>query len=177
MDLEAKMAAALKGKFFWEPTTKYNHVETGPTEYAIREAQKKFRDKPEKPVAIKKKKSGSDPRIPMAEYKAIMLDIENNKTRLTAHYIDVVLSALSERYNVDPSAIFNAKKKSREIYYRHALCWLVRRYCPDASYGKLGRLLKRDHSTIINSVHKFELIKQNFVDTIQKIDDIVGYKE
>ena len=161
--LEERMAEALRGKFYWESTTKINESENLMTS-AIRQAQREIRQADGRYKECKGIK-------PVSEIS------REQAARKLAHLFDVVSGALFDIYGVERAEVLEDNRQKRICFVRSMLAWLLKRYHLGASYTRLGVLLKRDHSTVINMIQQFELVKDNHLEQIQKIDEIVGHKE
>lgn len=161
------MAEALEGKFFWESTTKYEQS-VAPEVGEIRHLQKKLR--------AKSKPSRYEPvldltALPSPEW------LQTTSVRKFIHLAKLLESTLTKMYDVTREDIHGKSKKMLPCFVRNFMMWLLRRYHESASFTRIGRYFKRDHSTVISNVQKFDRDWKLYEDAVLKIDEIVGYVE
>jgi len=76
------------------------------------------------------------------------LDIKKNEQ--TWHD---VMKAVCQVFNMTPDEIQSQSRKQEFVFARHMFCYLCRKHLC-ISLTEIGRILTRDHSTIINAVSK-----------------------
>lgn len=64
-----------------------------------------------------------------------------------------VMRAVCQTFNLTPDEIQSQNRKQELIFARHMFCYLCRKHL-QMSLADIGRILMRDHSTIINAVSK-----------------------
>jgi chromosomal replication initiation ATPase DnaA len=64
-----------------------------------------------------------------------------------------VMRAVCQTFNLTPDEIQSQNRKQELIFARHMFCYLCRKHL-QMSLVDIGRILMRDHSTIINAVSK-----------------------
>ena len=72
-----------------------------------------------------------------------------------------IISKVAEKYGIHENDIYSQKRTSNIAQVRHICIYLMKKLL-DASYLSMGRLLKRDHATIMHSYDRIEQeIKNN----------------
>jgi hypothetical protein len=66
------------------------------------------------------------------------------------------LRAVSEVYAVSPDVILSNKRKAAIVRARQHLYWVLYNERSDLSLPAIGRLVNRDHSTVLFGIKKFE---------------------
>lgn len=64
-----------------------------------------------------------------------------------------VMRAICQTFNLTPDEIQSQNRKQELIFARHMFCYLCRKHL-QMPLVEIGRILMRDHSTIINAVSK-----------------------
>jgi len=64
-----------------------------------------------------------------------------------------VMRAVCQTFNLTPDEIQSQNRKQELIFARHMFCYLCRKHL-QMSLVDIGKILMRDHSTIINAVRK-----------------------
>ena len=80
-------------------------------------------------------------------------DKQNNGEELLL--IRDIIAEVADEFKVFPSDIIAHKKKPKYVSARHKAMWRARQET-DASYLKLARIFKRDHTTVIHGVRCWE---------------------
>lgn len=70
--------------------------------------------------------------------------------------IAIIIEAVAEEFGVPRAEILGDRRVARVIAARHACCWLARNLTP-MSYPAIARHMRRDHTTVMHSVHAAEL--------------------
>ena len=143
-DAEAALLAHLEGKFFWEPTTVLEDPATSRNVLEIRAAQKKFA-------------SGAK-NITSRKAEVVVPKWYSGKYELSEEQkpLERIILAVSEAYNVRVRELIGFSKEYRLQPATRHLYWAVMKYVPDMSYSALGRILGRNHTSIIHGVEVFE---------------------
>lgn len=144
MDLEAKMAAALNGKFFWEPTTLSQTIECSDT-MAIRQAQEEF-SKGAKHVITARR---------MPDLKVNAIKKPKNVFRGIDKSVIPVLEAVSYAYDISVDDLLGKSTSPEFKRAKNHLYWSLHKYL-NVSYGQLGRMLGKCHTTIIHGKKVFD---------------------
>lgn len=77
-------------------------------------------------------------------------------------FIRDIIAEVADEFKVFPSDIIAHKKKPKYVSARHKAMWRARQET-DASYLKLARIFKRDHTTVIHGVRCWEAIRDGKV--------------
>ncbi len=72
---------------------------------------------------------------------------DNGNLKITAQKI---ISTVAEKYNVSENDIYSNKRTSNIAKARHICIYLIKKLM-DLSYPAIGRILKRDHTTMLHS--------------------------
>ena len=84
--------------------------------------------------------------------------INNGQVKITP---EKIVTAVAEKYGISEHDIYSNKRTSNIAQARHICIYLMKKML-DASYQSMGRLLKRDHATIMHSYDRIEQeIKNN----------------
>lgn len=143
-DAEAALLAHLEGKFFWEPTTVLEEPATSRNVLEIRAAQKKFA-------------SGAK-NITSRKVEAVVPKWYPGKYELSEEQkpLERIILAVSEAYNVRVRELIGVSKEYRLQPAKRHLYWAAMKYVPGMSYSALGRIIGRNHTSIIHGVEVFE---------------------
>ena len=74
-------------------------------------------------------------------------------------FIREIIAEVADEFEMSPSDILDRKRKPKYVSARYKAMWRARQET-DASYLKLARIFKRDHTTVIHGVRCWEA-KQN----------------
>jgi hypothetical protein len=167
LDLEAQMAKALEGKFFWEPTSSPSDDKT-PMQKEIYEAQKFGPRKIVKSsIAIIDETEAVEqflkPRmLREAEIRAKPVKDLNDLRSIVAACYQVSVDDLLRHTN--NKAICEAK---RHFY------WAAIKHFPEWSIAEIGRQLKRNHTTIMHSRNVFAKNMDKYKEQIAYVDGMM----
>lgn len=91
--------------------------------------------------------------------------------RLTAAQPDhnQIIAAVAVVHNTTTDAILGPSRAHDVKFARHHAAWELRHRKPAFSLMKIGLLLGRDHSTILNSLGYFEEHRQNYNSEIEAV--------
>ncbi len=70
-------------------------------------------------------------------------------------FIRDIIAEVADEFQLFPSDIVSHKRRSKIVSARHKAMWRARQET-DASYLKLARIFKRDHTTVIHGVRCWE---------------------
>lgn len=163
-DLEAEMAKALNGKFFWEPTTVPNFFVCKEVD-ELRGAQRQHATGAVNVITARVEKDKSN----VNSIKPITRKL-TGRTKA----IEPVLRAISVVYDV---AVDDLLARSTSRYHARAkthLYWALFRYIPGMSYPEAGRILDKCHSTVLHGKKLFE--KNPDKAKIAEVDKLMGTK-
>jgi len=73
-------------------------------------------------------------------------------------FIRDIIAEVADEFQLFPSDIVSHKRRSKIVKARHKAMWRARQET-DASYLKLARIFKRDHTTVIHGVRCWEAIR------------------
>ena len=73
-----------------------------------------------------------------------------------------IIAEVADEFQLFPSDIVSHKRRSKIVKARHKAMWRARQET-DASYLKLARIFKRDHTTVIHGVRCWEAIRDGKV--------------
>lgn len=163
--LEEEMASALEGQFFWEPTTKYEDPRAGLT-CEIRKAQRQF--------AVKPKKIKKD--IPLPHEKAERVAERIAAQNRIPDEVRKIKDAILEFYGFS-EADFEGGIPRKHLYPALAhYIWVCLERCLYISTAGLGRIIGKDHSTVIYHRNLFEKNKDKFIENIETVNRILDEK-
>ena len=161
--LEEQMAEALNGKFFWERTTKYEPP--SPDSAPIRRAQRKFapveewlEDEVEEAIEPRKWEPKPPPPIDFKERVAALKEV------------------IASHFRVTVADIESTSKKKKIVTPKKFFYWCLCRYFKRTSLAQMGKIIGRDHSTIIHGRDGFEFEKNLHTDLIANMDEFMDYK-
>ena len=77
-------------------------------------------------------------------------------------FIRDIIAEVADEFQLFPSDIVSHKRRSKIVKARHKAMWRARQET-DASYLKLARIFKRDHTTVIHGVRCWEAIRDGKV--------------
>ena len=164
-DLEAEMAAALDGQFFWERTTKYEDANNGDTA-EIRRIQKKFAKPNPKPEPVY---------IPeVGKVKLVNQRVEALENM--AGEFEKLHTAISNLYGISRREMEGEGPRTKTFPAYIHFVWAAVRYNPNVSLAEIGRKIGRHHSTVVYHRDHFESKKHMFLENIKLIDDLFNYK-
>lgn len=96
-------------------------------------------------------------------------------TQTSAQWADV-MRAVCQVYNITPDDIYSKNRTQHILYARHTFNYICRRTLT-MSLESIGRIINRDHSTIIHSVKQTQDLIQydrNFAKTYQQTLELLG---
>lgn len=166
-DLEAALAAHLNGKFFWEPTTDNTEPTSCKDVMSIRRAQKAFSKGAKQMTARKiaaEREWEANP--PPCTGKANFVLREDHR------FIEPVLEAISSVYCISIDDIMGRSKSYKYAKARKHLYWCILRYFPGTSYSEAGRIMGRDHATILHGSKSFNNNQDH--EKVIAVDRLVG---
>ena len=178
-DLEAEMAKALEGKFFWEHTSGDEPMTSGDI-YNIRVAQREFIDgRTKEQIAAEKKEE---------RLKRLRETIEREKERQISvcsvnhhlksdikQFVSRLAEVVAEVHNVPLDIMLSKSRVLFAMPAKHHHSWAFRRYFPGISDSDASRFLGKDRTTIYNSEKRFENMAAEYGDKIEAVDIIMGY--
>lgn len=152
-DLEAKMAEALRGKFFMDPT--YEHFGVpNPLQLEILRLQRTFVDKPPKKMPKEMPK----------------------KPQNSGFSFDYLLDVICSVHGVDKAEIIRNSRKKDAMIAKHHYRWSIVRYFPALSAAEIGRRLGHDHSTVLHSCNEFKKMLDKHKEHVMVVDKAMEYK-
>ena len=80
---------------------------------------------------------------------------DKNTEREGDVFIRDIIAEVADEFQLFPSDIVSHKRRSKIVAARHKAMWRARQET-DASFLKLARIFKRDHSTVIHGVRCWE---------------------
>lgn len=99
------------------------------------------------------------------------IDVKTNKAKWTD-----AMRVVCQVYNITPDDIYSKNRTQHILYARHTFNYICRRTLT-MSLESIGRIINRDHSTIIHSVKQTQdLIEydRNFAKTYQQTLELLG---
>lgn len=154
-DLEAKMAEALRGKFFMDPTYEKFGV-PNPIQLEILRLQRTFVDKEPKRKAPPPKPTVKHP----------------NSGFTFEYLLDVICSV----HDVNKEMIKRNSRIKAAMIAKHHYRWALVRYYPGFSVAEIGRRIGHDHTTVLHSLDAFKKVMSNYQKEIKVVDKAMGYK-
>lgn len=161
-DLEAALAAHLDGKFFWEPTTSIEDTKTIKAIVDIRKAQKPF-NKDAKHVT---------PGSVALEYVETNKPVKKVALKGEQRVIEPIISAIAHVYNIPASDLLGTSTSQTFYKAKRHLYWAVMNRIPKMSYSEAGRLLKKNHSTVMHGAKEFHANQDH--EKIVAVDRVLG---
>lgn len=64
---------------------------------------------------------------------------------------ELILELVCDYFEIDKLFLLSRTRKMQATYPRHCLCWALRQF-PEFTNQDIARLIKRDHSTVFNSI-------------------------
>jgi chromosomal replication initiator protein len=106
--------------------------------------------------------------------KGVSFEIDLDEMKNEQEYFDYVLSKTSFLFNISENEIMGRSRKGEVVIARQFICWFLRRQSTFKrfSYPAMGRLMQRDHATVMHSVRKI----QDAVD-IYKNKNFINYSK
>lgn len=173
-DLEAEMAKALDGRFFWEHTATPEDLTTGDSREIVI-AQRKFQT-PKRPPTEEEKKARLQSLVESKRKSGIaaknVCHLSEVEVRAFADYLTKVISDV---YGVPDYSV--RKRNSGPGYNpaKHHLSWALVRYFPNATITLISKSIDRNHATILHSCKMFDSMKDGLAIQVAAVDTIVGY--
>lgn len=144
VDAEAAMLMALEGKFFWEPTSSPNDVDSSAE---IRRIQRKIAGKGVKIISTK---LGGE-QINTESIKPMTRILKGEEKVL-----EPIIKAITKVYDVSPDDLVRSTTSSKFAKAKHHLYWALFKYIPNLSYTEAGRLMKKCRTTVMHGKAMFE---------------------
>lgn len=148
--LEEKMAEALSGKFFWDPTTDLDDCRI-PEIIDIRNAQKEFSSPGYRKSNVRSRMGSSK-------------DIDSK------HDVMYLAESVAKAHNCDVNALLSKGHDKLLSAAKQHYAWSLLRYYPSISAFSLGKMINRDHGTIIHGARRFELAMDKYPNEIKLVD-------
>lgn len=176
-DLEAEMAKALEGQFFWEHTATPEDQTTGEARQ-IMVAQRQF--------FVPKVKTPEDERLEeMERLRAVVERYKNGSVQVRSvnvldpkdlkEFAGSLASVVADVYGVDLHAIVGRARGNRSIFAKHHYPWAMIRYFPLVSLRCIATAIGKDRGTLYHSDAMFTKRQDEFPSQIAAVDAAVGY--
>ena len=101
--------------------------------------------------------SGEDITIPLVQNCISDLLVNNGTAKVTP---EKIVTKVAAKYGVSPDEIYSKKKSSSISKARHISIYLMRKIS-ELSYPNIGKIVNRDHSTIMSSFRLIETELKN----------------
>lgn len=85
-----------------------------------------------------------------------------------------ILQIVSDYYQIEPKYLQSKKRFKLVTKARHVYCYICREFT-DTSTTEIGRLINRDHATILHGSNKIRLEKEIYRDIKKDIENIISY--
>ncbi len=178
-DLEAAMAKALDGKFFWEHTAEPSEQTSGDTREIIL-AQRKFQ--------VKRVKTPEELRFEKLEYLRDVVKKERpgfvKACDVNVHLDDEIRKfskslreVVAEVHGVSPDIVTSQSRGLGSKDPKHHFAWGMVRYFPRVTMQRIADIIERDRATLYHSDKRFTEMKEKYADMLVAVDAIVGYEE
>ena len=167
-DLEAMMAKALAGQFFWEPTT-FACYGAGELSDDIRKAQRKFVDRP-------KKTYGEKTKLERERIDAILrkkAEVADFVRKDLFSEIRFIRDFIADLHKVGSHEIAGEGRMKKVVIARHHFIWSLVRYYPDISIAELGRQIEKHHTTILHSRNYFNKVESSYSEIVAAVDNFM----
>lgn len=177
LDLEAEMAKALDGKFFWEHTAT-PEVSIAPESREIVNAQRKFA-KPRKKTPEERRQEKLNALAQTIAREAgngiSICKVNHHLKSDLKRFIDRLAEVVAHVHDVSTDEVTSHSRKIASNYARHHFVWAFIRYFPGVSMAQFARLIGKDRSTLVNSDERFTAAMSDYEDKIAAVDIIMGY--
>jgi chromosomal replication initiation ATPase DnaA len=170
LDLEAEMAKALEGKFYWEPTSSPSG-EKNAMQMEIYKAQKTGPRK-----IIKSNATIIDETEVIESFVRPRLIEEIEIQKKNVKTLDDLRRVISATYGVKVEDITRHTNKPKICEAKRHFYWAAIRCFPEYSIAEIGRQLGRNHAVIIHSRDIFERRKAEYAEQIKYVDEVMGLK-
>lgn len=170
LDLEAEMAKALEGKFFWDPTSSPSDEKT-PMQKEIIEAQKFG------PRKIIKSNMAIVDEVEAVEQflKPRMLREAEIRAKPIKGFDDL-RSIVAACYKVPVSEMIGPAHNKAVCEAKRHFYWSVVKHFPEMSIAEIARQLGKTHGTILHSRKKFAREAAKYREQEAFIDEMMGGK-
>jgi hypothetical protein len=101
---------------------------------------------------------------------AIKLKVNMNKD-----LFDTVVGVVAFHYDVDQEELVSRSRHGQIREARHALVYLCRLACPRATLASVGRMFGRDHSTVLHSTSRCQVLRE--VDDMYDLKFMKAFRE
>ena len=178
-DLEAEMAKALEGQFFWEHTSGDEPATSGDT-YKIRVAQREFIDRKSREEIAAEKKEDRLKRLRETiererQRKISLLSISHHLKGDIRKFIYSLTEVVAEVHEIPVDILMSNLRSKKTMWAKHHYVWAFRRYFPRLTDSEASRFLGKDRTSIYNSEKRFESMASEYADKINAVDIIMGY--
>lgn len=177
LDLEAEMAKALDGKFFWEHTATPD-VCIAPESREIVNAQRKFA-KPRKKTPEERRQEKLNALAQTIAREAgngiLICKVNHHLKSDLKKFSDRLAEVIAHVYEVTVPDVLSRSRSIKSNYARHHFVWAFIRYFPGVSMSEIARIIKKDRSTLVNSDEKFTAAREEYEDKVAAVDIIMGY--
>lgn len=162
-DLEAALAAHLNGKFFWEHTAGNDDQTTCKEVLEIRKAQKPFA-KGAKNITV---------RGTVLEQVEAYKPVKKVCLRGEQKIIEPIINAICKVYKITAEDLLGTSTSQHFHKAKRHLYWAVMNRIPKMNYSEAGRLLKKNHSTIMHGAKEFHANQDHA--KIIEVDHLIGW--
>lgn len=179
--MEAEMAKALEGQFFWEYSHKHEPANQDGSRQ-IRIAQRKFY-KPKKMSAEERAEANrkrlaeiADKRLQkVAEERARKSQIGQSEADNFNSMVNLIIDSVADIHGVFARDIMEPGRHADVVIARQHFVWSLLRYISGISLPKVGQTINQHHTTVLHSRDKFEKVKYLYKDKVETMDRIMGY--
>jgi hypothetical protein len=176
-DLEAEMAKALEGQFFWEHTATPEDQTTGESRQIMMAQRKFFEPKVKTPKDIQEEEAKRLREIVERKRNGVVQCRAVNPLSpddLKEFAKDLAL-VVADVHGVDLQAIVGRARGNRSLFEKHHYPWAMIRYFPLVSLRCLATAIGKDRGTLYHSDEMFTARQHEYTDKIAAVDTIVGY--
>jgi hypothetical protein len=176
-DLEAEMAKALEGNFFWEHTATpgvfcppemreiivAQRALAAPKKKTQKEMEQEREERLNKIIEHEKRKEASRCKV----NHIFKNDVEKFVARLA--------SVIAEVHGVPLEEITSKSRGTGSNPVKHHLPWAFVRYYPGLTTTVTARYLNKDRSAVNHSCDRFDEMLDLYRDRVAAVDEIMGY--
>lgn len=101
---------------------------------------------------------------------AIKLKVNMNKD-----LFDTVVGVVAFHFDVDQEELVSRSRNGQIREARHALVYLCRLACPRATLASVGRMFGRDHTTVLHSTNRCQVLRE--VDDMYDLKFMKAFRE
>jgi hypothetical protein len=178
-DLEAEMAKALEGQFFWEHTATPDEQTSGDSRSIIVAQRKFFQPKVKTPEECRSEDLARLQEV-IARKKPETMQYNTVSTcnpKDLRNFASSLAVAIADVYDLEVSEIVGKIRGIRSAFAKHHYPWAMIRYFPLVSMRTIATAVGKDRATVYHSDQRFTENQHGLEGKIAAVDAIVGYRQ